>query len=305
MAELTKEKLSKTELKIISKDQGGKLTKLQEWIYRLKTNDITPYTKMAHAKSITKMNETKITQPCAIRIKYHCDNKEKIFDEILHKLNNPKIDLSNPATVINVFKFRNRQVFGTNVKTDKSFKLFDPKNLPFRVSITMKPKIARFMVNIANLKGKVLDPLVGTGLLLLNASVYKCTLYGSDISEELIDGAKTNFRKFRIRVRLKVLDIRKIRQWKIRFDRIISDLPYGTSSSSSKMDLLDFYKLSLRSMKSVLKPDGRIVICIPRTYKTKVIKYAKSIGLKTLYNAEQHVHSSLTRCFLVFEFFSP
>lgn len=67
---------------------------------------------------------------------------------------------------------------------------------PFRDALNgmLPPKLARMMVNIAKPKKTLLDPFCGSGTVLMEAAVIhpELTLFGSDLEQRQIHGAKRN-----------------------------------------------------------------------------------------------------------------
>ncbi len=69
---------------------------------------------------------------------------------------------------------------------------------PYSSPVTIHPRLARAMVNLAGVPrdGAVLDPFCGTGGILLEAGLIGCDVYGSDVQEEMVDGAVENLDAF-------------------------------------------------------------------------------------------------------------
>lgn len=58
----------------------------------------------------------------------------------------------------------------------------------------LPPKLAQIMLNLAKVKPgeTVLDPFCGTGVVLQEAALMRCKIYGSDISEKMVTYSKLN-----------------------------------------------------------------------------------------------------------------
>lgn len=58
----------------------------------------------------------------------------------------------------------------------------------------LPPKLAQVMLNLAHVKSdqRVLDPFCGTGVVLQEAALLGCDLYGTDLSERMVDFTRAN-----------------------------------------------------------------------------------------------------------------
>ncbi len=57
----------------------------------------------------------------------------------------------------------------------------------------LPPKLARMMVNMSSIeKGRVLDPFCGTGVILQEAALLGFDIYGTDLSDKMIDYSSSN-----------------------------------------------------------------------------------------------------------------
>lgn len=58
----------------------------------------------------------------------------------------------------------------------------------------LPPKLAQIMLNLAQVQPhtRMLDPFCGTGVVLQEAAIMECDVYGTDISERMIDYSRTN-----------------------------------------------------------------------------------------------------------------
>ncbi len=148
-----------------------------------------------------------------------------------------KIDLKNPKTSFRVYIPGGKRVLGVLLKAfyRSEFNKRMPVKRPFFHPVSLKPRIARAMCNIARVsKGKnVLDPFVGTGGLLMEAALMGANVFGVDIKKEMIEGAALNFRHYNIPdFRLECGNTFEMSDFfgKVRFDCIITDLPYGRNT---------------------------------------------------------------------------
>ncbi|MCD6557774.1 MAG: methyltransferase domain-containing protein [Candidatus Aenigmarchaeota archaeon] len=244
----------------------------------------------------------KIKGPIAVRVKFMGDKKpaeKKIIDAVWRQ-SDRKVNLCKPKNVINVFVVEKRVIVTRLVfEIDKSF-IGSLKKMPFKKPITMDPRIARAMINLTGLtKGRILDPFCGTGALLKEAATVGLRCYGSDISEDMVKGAQKNLAFFGLKAVLRKADATKLKSiWHKKFDAIVTDPPYGISTSLFNKNLKELYTKSLRSMKSVLKPGGCVVIAVPKKLERSVIINARKLGFAVDTRIEQRVHKSLRRVFV-------
>lgn len=245
----------------------------------------------------------KIDRKFAVRIKIineHISEKEKknIIDAIWSN-SSKKVDLNHPEALIEVFV-----MLGDIMITEKIFdivKSFLKTSAPYKKPITLDPRISRAMSNLTGIKkGDVLDPFCGTGLLLKEAALMGLNAYGSDLSEEMVKGAKENFSYFGLKGIFKQADSTKLEKtWKRKFDAIITDPPYGISTSLFKKNVCKLYCDALESMNKRIKIGGKIVMVVPDITEPMFSKKAKKLGLKKIYKIHQRVHKSLSRYFFV------
>ncbi len=155
------------------------------------------------------------------------------------QLPHPRVDLEHPDTEIHVF---------------------------WR-SIAMPPRKARCMVNLSAVGpgGRLLDPFCGTGSIPIEAALLGIRTYASDIDPVIVAGAARNFAALGIRndVDLRHLDARVWADSPLRFDAIVSDLPYGRSASIKGVDRGELYSTFLDAAAHVLKPSARAVLMLP------------------------------------------
>jgi len=185
------------------------------------------------------------------------------------QLPHPRVDLEHPDTEIHVFVtpdgFRwGRLLFTTD---SSAFTARHPNRRPFWRSIAMPPRKARCMVNLSAVGpgGRLLDPFCGTGSIPIEAALLGIRTYASDIDPVIVAGAARNFAALGIRndVDLRHLDARVWADSPLRFDAIVSDLPYGRSASIKGVDRGELYSTFLDAAAHVLKPGARAVLMLP------------------------------------------
>jgi tRNA (guanine10-N2)-dimethyltransferase len=175
-----------------------------------------------------------------------------------------------------------------------------PKKRPAFHPSTMMPKLARCMVNLAQVvDGTVfLDPFCGVGGILLEASLLGCQAVGMDALKRMVRGSRRNLRHFEMKpLGLVRGDARSVPLKGV--GAIATDPPYGTGASTLKSTtrniLLDF----LPQARGLLSNGSRAVIASPVGTGTPDI--AQSAGFRVADRHEVYVHRRLTREILVLE----
>lgn len=141
-------------------------------------------------------------------------------------------------------KSENEYFIGISKNREKFFQRI-PSNRPFVIPVTMHPKLARTIVNLARVKegDRILDPFCGSGAILVEAGLMHIEIFGRDIKEYMVEGCKKNLDFYRVKYKrenLKVGDALKIKK-KDFFDAIVTDLPYGRSSYTTDKDIKKLY----------------------------------------------------------------
>jgi putative methyltransferase (TIGR01177 family) len=106
----------------------------------------------------------------------------------------------------------------------------------------LEPGLCRAMVNIAQVKegDTILDPFCGTGSILIEAQEFKIKTAGFDVIKKMCKGAKQNLIKNIVQCDSVQMPLKPLR-----IDAIVTDIPYGRSTSmvkgrSRKQLLTDF-----------------------------------------------------------------
>ncbi|MCD6215581.1 MAG: methyltransferase domain-containing protein [Candidatus Aenigmarchaeota archaeon] len=279
--------------KIANLDKLGMAHSVHKILTKTKKSRI--YEKIASMPKIRKKFAVRIK---TINQKISEKDKKKITDAVWNN-STKRVDLENPEKIITIFILTKDIII-----TEKMFDIdkgFLKPSAPYRKPITLDPRIARAMANLTGLRhGCVLDPFCGTGLLLKEAGIVGLRCYGSDMSKEMIEGAKKNFSYFKLRGIFKQGDATDLKRvWKRTFDAVVTDPPYGISTSLFKKNVVHLYSKSIESIYEVTKPDGKIVIVVPDKITKTFIKKVKKIGLEIKYMIYQRVHKSLSRYFFV------
>ncbi|UCF50074.1 MAG: methyltransferase domain-containing protein [Thermoplasmatales archaeon] len=171
---------------------------------------------------------------------------------------------------------------------------------PFFSPISLHPKIARLMVNLSSIKNNetLLDPFCGTGGILIEAGIIGAKIIGSDIEEKMIEGCKKNLDFYKIKnYKLFCSDIGDISKDIGKVDAVVTDLPYGKSTTTKGEDMSKLYERAFKNISTLLKENGKAVIGLSN-------KDFINLGKKYFSIIEKHdlrAHRSLTRYFVVYQ----
>jgi tRNA (guanine10-N2)-dimethyltransferase len=210
-----------------------------------------------------------------------------------------EIDLEKPDERYRVF-IGNAAYIGKEILEIDRTQYEKRKNrlMPFSSPISIHPRLARTLINLtARSKGcRILDPFCGTGTLLIEAAMMGMDVFASDISEKMIAGSGMNLAKLGLKARIEKLDVGDISKFGIKFDAIVTDPPYGRSSSTNKESILGLYSRALESFAKNLVDDGRVGIIVP---DLKALDYKKEF--KVVKQTAFRTHRSLVRNFVILE----
>ncbi len=196
----------------------------------------------------------------------------------------------------------NKLVLGLKLTdiTSKTFSERRPRKKPFFHPSAMPSKMARCMVNLAHAKAEsvLLDPFCGTGTSLIEATFIGCRAVGIDAQRRMVMGTKKNLAHFGITAEgLIHADSRKIPLFKV--DAIVTDPPYGRSSSTLKSTTKQLVEEVLAASWQLLGVGQRICIASPKTLN--ITRLAEGLGFRHVESHFAYVHHTLTREIAVFE----
>ncbi len=243
-------------------------------------------------------------------------SKKSLAGCIWHSVINPKVNLENSKTKIQLFFAGNEVYCGLLIKEIKGgFESRKSHLRPFPHPSSLHPKVARALVNISGAKENdtVLDPFCGTGGFLIEAGLMKIKSVGYDISRNMAKGCRENLKYFNIKnSRIKIQNALNIND---NFDYAVTDLPYGLNSNvylqynkksinekSNKINLKinrenqiknieDFYLKFLKELRKSLKKKAVIIFPSFVDYR----KLLKKSGFRMEREFSIYVHRSLSR----------
>jgi tRNA (guanine10-N2)-dimethyltransferase len=280
--------------------------------------DIAKATAETDFKAVLKPGESFVVR--INRIRNYADQalntmelEGKLGKQILNLTEGTKVSLKNPDKTFIGIITDEKLVLGLKLTdiTSKTFSERRPRKKPFFHPSAMPSKMARCMVNLAHGKAEalVLDPFCGTGTSLIEATYIGCRAVGVDAQKRMILGTRKNLRFFNISAEGLVLaDSRKPPFFKV--DCVVTDPPYGRSSSTMKSTTEQLVKDVLASSFALLGVGQRICIALPiqvnglgkiSRMAEDLAEYINGLGYKTIESHLVYIHSSLTREIMVYE----
>jgi tRNA (guanine10-N2)-dimethyltransferase len=171
--------------------------------------------------------------------------------------------------------------------------------LPFQRPVTLAPRLARALVNLAEIGpgDRVVDPFVGTGSLLLEAALVGARTVGVDASASMIHGALDNFTHFGQHPEtLRQADSAEAAQGfpAASFDALVTDPPYGRASGTRGEPPDRLLNRTLASWTDRVRPGGHLGIVVPTGVSVPSLDARLELAIP------QRVHRSLTREFRVY-----
>jgi len=250
--------------------------------------------------------QNQIKQLGSVAIKYKNRTTKADSQKIVKTLadvytKNRDVTLNNPDIEIRALITRSTVYVGRKIfEIDRSiFEKRKVQHRPFFSPISLHPKLARALVNLSeiNKDETMLDPFCGTGGILLEAGLIGVNVIGSDIEKKMIEGSKETLDFYKIKkFEIFLSDIGKIGKYIKKVDSVVTDLPYGKSTTTKGEEIKKLYTRAFKQISKVLKKDGIAVIGISKKDLISIGK--KFFELKEIH--ELKVHRSLTRCFAVF-----
>ncbi|MFC1768706.1 methyltransferase domain-containing protein [Nanoarchaeota archaeon] len=217
-------------------------------------------------------------------------SEREMASYIWDKVKKPKVDLENPSTLIECYSFKGKIFCGKLLGRINGFDERRNPNRPSPHPTTLHPKLARAMVNLLGVKkGSVVDPMCGTGGILIEAGLMGLKAVGSDISAFMVKGAKQNLKFFKVKnFSVNVEDALNL--GKISY--VVVDLPYGKNTKSVDRD---FYNKFLQVLREKL--GKRAVVGFPDFVNYKSL--LKRNKFKILGEYDYFLHKSLSKKIVV------
>jgi predicted RNA methylase len=171
--------------------------------------------------------------------------------------------------------------------------------LPFQRPVSLPPRLARAAANLGAIRSgdRVLDPFLGTGALLAEAGLFGARLYGIDRDATMVRGALDNLAHLGVSAEALVVGDAgtvEFEDRELRFDVILTDPPYGRSSSTGGEAADRLVERVMPRWAERLAPAGRVVWVAPVGAPELPSPWERRLSVPV------RVHRSLTREFRVY-----
>jgi tRNA (guanine10-N2)-dimethyltransferase len=209
-----------------------------------------------------------------------------------------KIDLDNPDVKI-LFYTGSRTIISileeNSATSYKSCLEHHVRYRPYFSPISIHPRIARSMVNLANCSPNdtVLDPFCGTGGILIEAADMEMEAKGIDLLEKMVVNSKGNLKHFGLEGKIEKGDVEESKNQS--FEAIVTDPPYGIASSTGGEKISELLQRTMNIFTEAIENGKRIVMAISNP------ELIQTTNFKKIYQFEWYIHKSLTRHILVLE----
>ncbi|MFT4303017.1 MAG: TRM11 family SAM-dependent methyltransferase [Candidatus Woesearchaeota archaeon] len=220
-------------------------------------------------------------------------DNSKVNNTIWKSLYNPKVSMTSPFHQIYFIKIGSKCFCCEKIlDNNENFISRSPQNRLKHIPISLKPNLARCLVNLSGCKdkrSKIVDPFSGTGGILIEASLLGLNVKGYDISKSMISIAKLNCRKYK-NIDLSVKDFFDLKKTMY----IVSELPFGKNTKKLSDN---FYVNFVNHLSKILVK--RAVIVFPGTVNVKKLFNNTELILVDVHY--YYVHKSMTRQICVVE----
>lgn len=166
-----------------------------------------------------------------------------------------------------------------------------PTDRPFFQPGSMDPMLARAVNNLARVRSgdRVLDPMCGTGGLLLEAGLLDAGVIGFDAQRSMVAGARANLERYLdVDPLLGVADATALPIQSGAVDAVVFDAPYGRQSKIATHTLETLVSGALSEANRIA---DRAVLVADRDWG----RLAEAAGWSVLARHERRVHRSLVR----------
>jgi len=230
--------------------------------------------------------------------------ERRIGEVILESAEKVRVDLKRPKKTFLGVLSDGKFVFGLKEAEIRGgdFKRRGPPRSIYSHSAAMPPKLARCMINLARARTGdiILDPFCGTGSFLVEASLIGCRVVGLDVKRRMIEGSTLNLSACNVEVEgLIVADARKPPIPPDRIDNVVTDPPYGISTTTLGMKTSDVFRKFLTAIRDPLKDGGYVCLAAPKSIN--VNRIAEELDFKHEESHFIYVHRRLTREIAVFK----
>jgi len=213
-----------------------------------------------------------------------------------------KVSIEKPDVKIVAFLTENKIILGKFLTScaRKDVLTREPSHRPVIHPATMNAIHSRILINLAQVREGdiVLDPFCGVGGIMIEGCIVGAYMLGMDLNPKVLRGAQKNLLYFGcnnytlIRGNAKHFPIPLES-----IDAIVTDPPYGRTSSTYKYKLEDLLEAFLDNSADVLKKGKIIAFAIPSTV-TMMKKLSLPKNFELIFSSEVCMHKTLTRRFI-------
>lgn len=203
------------------------------------------------------------------------------------------VDLDDPDHVLRALFSGNTCLLGWLAEESvRDFGSRKPTDRPFFQPGSMAPLDARAFVNIAGAAPEttILDPMCGTGGILLEAALVGSRVVGADAQWKMARGSQTNLSALTPEATWDVLrgDATSLALDDDSVDGVVFDAPYGRQSKIARHDLRD---LVAGALSEAARVSSRAVVIADRSWEEAAV----DAGWTLDHLFERPVHGSLVR----------
>lgn len=212
-----------------------------------------------------------------------------------------KVDLESPSLDIRILLGEDAHVGALLAEVDR--KALEARHVKHRARfapVSLHPRWARALVNLAQVAPgeRVADPFCGTGGLLLEAGLVGAKVFGSDLDPRMAEGTRLTLAKFGIEgASIETRDVGELPEFAgAPLDVVLSDPPYGQSSTTNFEDRTALYERFFHAAKEALRPGGRLGLISP----SAELRERAGRHFTLVESHDQRVHKSMTRHYGIF-----
>jgi len=179
-----------------------------------------------------------------------------------------KIELDHPEQVIELLIDGEELYWGIPLLKEpprKGWKERVATQRPFFKPVSLDPRHARLMLNLAGRKGPLLDPMCGTGGVLIESASSGVESIGVDLDPEMVAGTLQNLEWCAAKARVLCGDATRLSELDISGIRMVCfDPPYGRNAWRSD-STPELFSSVLDSLNSVCIDDAVMCCMLPST----------------------------------------
>jgi tRNA (guanine10-N2)-dimethyltransferase len=201
-----------------------------------------------------------------------------------------EVDLDSPDHTL-VALFSETAALGwLETETTRDFGDRQPTDKPFFQPGSMAPMDARALANIAGAgpDARLLDPMCGTGGILVEAGLAGSDVVGVDAQDKMVRGARTNLEYYLDGGEVVRADATRLPFADDSFDGVVFDAPYGRQSKIEGVSLDELVGDALAEVRRVAP---RAVLVADRPWNDA----AEAAGWSVESRFDRRVHRSLVR----------